>query len=455
MSNKKKSVALSSVFASLVLTVTKLVVGMMTGSMGIISEAAHSLLDLGAAILTFFAVKYGDRPADDTHPYGHGKIESVSALIETGLLFVTSAWIIYEAIHRLISKNVEVDVAWYAFAVIIFSIVIDISRSRALSKVAKETNSQALEADALHFSSDIWSSAVVLVGLVGVSLGIKGADAIAAIGVAVFVVVAGYRLGKRTVDVLVDTAPEGIADMARDIAKEIPGVINVNKSRVRSLGPNMHIEVAIDVSRKISVSRAHDIKNNIKKELHRHFPNAELLIHASSIQLNNETIVEAVQALAAKHNIYVHDVVVDKLDDKKYISYDVEVLGTLSIKEAHEIATDLEKSIKEELGGGIELNSHIEPLRNESVLSSNVSETEMEAILSAINEADKEISEISDIHNVLVRKIGDKFFASFHCLAPADISLDLVHESTNKFEYLMKSKMKDIKRVVIHVAPIK
>ncbi|MEZ7820918.1 MAG: cation diffusion facilitator family transporter, partial [Patescibacteria group bacterium] len=164
MKNKKEIVALGSVFAGVGLTLTKFIVGILTGSMGIISEAAHSLLDLVAAIMTFFAVKVGDKPADEAHNYGHGKVESVSALIETGLLFVTGFWIIYESINRLISKNTEIKTTWYSFAVVILSIVIDVTRSRALNKVAKETNSQALEADALHFSSDILSSGVVLLG---------------------------------------------------------------------------------------------------------------------------------------------------------------------------------------------------------------------------------------------------------------------------------------------------
>ncbi len=182
---------MSSVAAGAALTLTKLVVGLLTGSMGIISEAAHSLLDLAAAVMTVFAVKHGDKPADADHPYGHGKIESVSALIETGLLFLTSAWIVYESVRRLWSGNVEIEATWYAFAVVIGAMAVDISRSRALYAVAKRTKSQALEADALHFSSDIWSSAVVLIGLVFVRLGIKGADAIAAIGVSMFVAVAG------------------------------------------------------------------------------------------------------------------------------------------------------------------------------------------------------------------------------------------------------------------------
>ncbi len=210
--NKKQSVALSSVFASVALTLLKLVVGLTTGSMGILSEAAHSFLDFGAALLTFLSVRVSDKEADEKHHFGHQKVESVSALIETGLLFLTSAWIIYEAVKRLAGGKVEIEVTWYAYAVMIISIIVDFSRSRALKRIAKETKSQALEADALHFSSDILSSLTVIAGLIFVSLGIAKADAIAAIGVALFVLHAGYRLGRRTIDVLVDATPPGLSE---------------------------------------------------------------------------------------------------------------------------------------------------------------------------------------------------------------------------------------------------
>jgi cation diffusion facilitator family transporter len=453
MSNKKESVAISSVFASLALTITKFVVGILTGSMGIISEAAHSLLDFFAAGMTYFAVKFGDKPADEAHPYGHGKIESISALAETGLLFVTSGWIIYESIRRLIAKNIEVEATWYAFAVVIVAIIVDISRSRALLKVANQTKSQALEADALHFSSDVWSSLVVLLGLVFVLLGIRGADAIAAIGVSIFVAIAGWRLGKRTLSVLVDTAPKGISDEATEIAKKTNGVVGVELVRVRSLGPNVFIEMIVQVSRKFSVARAQEIVKNIEEEIKRKIPGADTLIRANSVQLDSETIIEAIQALAAKNNVSVHEVVVDILDNKQYISYDLELPDTLTVRKAHEIATVLEKDIKEELGSGIELNSHIEPLKNETILSSNITEEEMQKVMAVISRVDQEVKEISDLHNVLVRKIGEKFFVSFHCLAQGNLSLEAVHNVTSKFEYLMREKMKEIKRVVIHTEP--
>jgi cation diffusion facilitator family transporter len=451
--NKKKSVALSSVLAGFFLTGAKFVVGLLTGSMGILSEAVHSLLDLAAAIMTYFAVKFGGRPADETHLYGHGKIESVSALMETGLLFITSIWIIYEAVLRLVRKNVEIEATWYAFAVIILAIVIDFSRSRALKRVARETNSQALEADALHFSSDIYSSAAVLIGLVFVYFGRPGADAIAAIAVAIFVALAGYRLGKRTIDVLVDKAPEGITDRAREIVEGVEGVTRVNAVRARPLGPNMFVEISVAINRKYSVNRAHEIIRQARDKIKNEMAEAEVIIHAESIRPDSETIVEKVQALAAKHNLAVHDVVVDELDGRQYISYDLEVPDAFTVKEAHDLATLIEEEIKEEMGGGIELNSHIEPLKNEAILSSNVGREEFEKVMNVLKKTDQEVGEISDVHNVLVRKIGEKYFVSFHCLAPADISLERVHDVTSRFEYLMKDKMADIKRVVIHVEP--
>lgn len=277
--NKKQSVALSSVFASLALTILKLIVGLLTGSMGILSEAAHSFLDLGAALLTFFAVKIGDKEADESHQFGHQKVESVSALIETGLLFLTSAWIIYEAVKRLTTGKTEIEVTWYAFAVMIFSIVVDFSRSRALKKIAKETKSQALEADALHFSSDILSSLTVIAGLIFVLLGITKADAIAAIGVSFFVMHVGYKLGKRTIDVLVDKTPVGLSEKINQIAGKVKGVVSVKRIRVREVGTNIFIDMTITVEGKLAVDKAHKICDEIEKKIKVGIPEADTTIH--------------------------------------------------------------------------------------------------------------------------------------------------------------------------------
>lgn len=277
-SNKKIKVALNSVFWSLFLTLIKGIVGFITGSLGILSEALHSLLDLGAALLTFFAVRVGDKPADKEHHYGHLKIESVSALIESGLLFVTSGWIIYEAIKRLFFEKVEVEVVWYSFAVVIISILVDISRSRALMKVAKETKSQALEADALHFSSDIWSSGAVLVGLICAYFKVPAADTVAALVVAIVVIHAGYKLSKRTFDVLIDTAPEGTEELVNEITEHVPGVLKVERIRLRQVSNTIFIEINIVVDKKLSLEEAKKIGKNVVKEIKEKIEDADVTV---------------------------------------------------------------------------------------------------------------------------------------------------------------------------------
>jgi cation diffusion facilitator family transporter len=276
---EKKNIALTSLFAAIFLTAFKLIVGLATNSLGIISEAAHSGLDLVAAAMTFFAIRVSSRPADEEHHYGHGKIENISALFETILLLVTCVWIIYEVIERLTDKPTEVIVSFWSFAVIIVSIIVDISRSRALNKVAKKYNSQALEADALHFSSDIWSSTVVLIGLLCVYFNIYIADSIAALIVAILVIIVSLRLGKRAIDVLIDKAPMGMKEKVRNIISEISEVTFVHNIRVRNMGPDTEIDVNIHLDPNITLEKAHDISTKLEDHVKNKIPRCEVHVH--------------------------------------------------------------------------------------------------------------------------------------------------------------------------------
>ena len=453
ISNKKESVALSSVFASALMTIMKFIVGLMTGSMGIISEAAHSALDLGAAGLTLFAVKVSDKPADDKHPYGHGKIESISALIETGLLFLTSAWIIYEAIHRILNNDFKVEATWYAFVIIIISIIIDISRSRALYKVAKETKSQALEADALHFSSDIWSSCVVLLGLILVVFGIKGADTFAAIGVAIFVLIAGYRLGKRTIDVLIDTAPEGISDIVKEIISKVEGVITIEKVRVRPLGAVIFIEAEISINRSFSIIKVNEIAEKARGAIKQKIIGSDILIHTKPVQLKDETIIDIVRTLSFKHSLSVHGIVVDYFDNKKFISYDLELPGSLTVSKGHEIASHLEKEIQSEVGQEIEINTHIDPYLIEEKKSDNLSAQEEIFIKKTVGEIIEKIAILKNAHNILIRKINGKIFLTLHCYVKGELTIEESHLHASRLKYLIKERIENIHDVVVHVEP--
>lgn len=277
--NEKKRVALLSVLAAIFLTGFKMIIGILTGSLGILSEALHSTLDLIAAVITFFSVSISDKPADKEHNYGHGKVENFSALIETLLLFITCVWIIYEAVNRLITGETEIKVNIWSYIVVITAIIIDVTRSRALSKVAKKHNSQALEADALHFSTDIWSSAVVLLGLICANFGFFSADSIAALFVAILVVSVSLKLGKKSIDVLLDTAPQDKVHMVEELLSATPEVISYHDLKIRSAGANTFIKVNVHLQPDLSLKQVHEICDNIELEIGNLIKRSEVYIH--------------------------------------------------------------------------------------------------------------------------------------------------------------------------------
>lgn len=283
----KQSAALSSLVAAIALTAFKIVVGLATGSLGILAEAAHSGLDLVAAAMTFVAVRISDRPPDSTHLYGHGKVENLSALAETLLLLGTCVWIAWEAGHRLMYHTAVVEVTVWSFVVMATSIVIDFSRSRMLSRAAKKYHSQALEADALHFQTDIWSSTVVIVGLVCVKLsewvpalaGLKQADAVAALGVSMVVVWVSWQLGRRTVDALVDRAPEGMEERIQAVVEALDGVRDCHAIRLRYSGPVLFIDLHVTVDGNQTLFAAHTLTETIEDVIRGEVPGADVTVH--------------------------------------------------------------------------------------------------------------------------------------------------------------------------------
>jgi cation diffusion facilitator family transporter len=456
-SHKKQQVALTSVLASILLTVMKLVVGFMTGSIGIISEAAHSALDFGAASLTLFAVKMSDKPADKKHHYGHAKVESVSALIETGLLVVTSVWIIYTAVERLIAGKTEIDVTWYwyAVAVMVISIIVDFSRSRALKKVAKETNSQALEADALHFSSDILSSAVVLLGLFFVSLGITWADSVAGIAVALLVGWAAFSLGKKTIDVLIDAAPEGLAERIEEITMTVTGVITIEKIRVKPTGPQVFIEMAICVNRTLSVEKVQAICTDIETRVRDEYPVGDITINTKPIALTSETIAERVHVVGLNHNLHAHNISTNLAEKKKQITFDVEIDQQLTIKQAHDTVNALEEELHREFDGEIDICIHLDPLRHEEHYSSSLPAEEENVMLNTIIKAAQSIEKIQDVHDIQIRKTEkEKLFITLHCSFNDEVLLEEVHSLTSQLEGAIYRSLPNAARIIIHAEPL-
>lgn len=455
---KKVGIALNSVFASILLTATKLVVGLLSGSIGILSEAAHSALDFVAAFITYLTVRVSDNPADKTHHYGHGKIESISALVETLLLFVTSGWIIYESIHRLMSESVEIDVTWYALGVIVLSIIVDISRSRALYKVAKETNSQALEADALHFKSDIYSSAVVFVGLILVALGFKGADAIAAICVALFVVHAGYELGKRTIDVLLDTAPQGITEKIKEIVDTVDEVIDIKRIRVRPAGPSVFIDMSVNINRKTPLERTHKITQKIEQKIMIEIPHSDVVVHISPIAVKDETIIERVQIVATSHNLIANDIHIQTAGDKKRISFTLEVKQDMTLEEAHRAADHIEQTLHKEFDANTEINIHIEPMNKAEEPAEEIKGAMTEKLNLAIESFIKINPLVKNIHDMTFtstksRTGKNKIFVSFHCVTDGKISIVEAHDLSEQFEEHIRQEVPGAEKAMIHMEP--
>ena len=452
--HEKSQVALSSVAASGVMALTKFAVGLLTGSIGVLSEAAHSLLDLGAALLTYFAVRVGDKPADADHPYGHAKIESVSALVETGLLFVTSAWIVYEAVIRLRGEGSAVETTWYAVAVIAGSIVIDFFRARALRRVAKATGSQALEADALHFSSDILSSSVVLLGLAGVWLGYPKADAVAALAVALFVCHAGYALGKRTIDILIDTAPEGAAERIEELARQVPGIAKIDRVRVRPAGKTIFVEIQARVGRTLSMVRVREISAEITARIRRELPDADVVVQTQPLALDSETIADQIRLIAANRGLSVHRIAVQRVEQRIYVSFDLEVAAALTIKAAHDIASELEAAIVGELGQELVIESRIDPLVPE-IIEEATALTVSPHVRTVIMEEQKHVPGLIDVHNLNVRRVPGGLHVSFHCCFADDTALGTVDAAVRRLEYRLHERLPAVSRIVIHAEPIR
>ena len=291
---EKTTVALSSVIAAVGLTTFKIIVGIATNSLGILAEAAHSGLDLMAAMMTFFAVRVADKPADRGHPFGHGKVENISALFETLLLLATSGWIIYEAIHRLRAPETHVEVSGWSFIVMGTSIIVDVSRSRMLYAAAKKHNSQALEADALHFSTDIWSSSVVILGLVLVLVArwfpsltlLEKGDAVAALVVAAIVIFVSGELGVRSIQALLDAAPKnGERDRIIKEVSKMEDIADVHAVRIRSSGAGWFVDMHVTMNGRMSLNKSHALTELIEGKVMEILPGADVTVHVEPLEM--------------------------------------------------------------------------------------------------------------------------------------------------------------------------
>jgi cation diffusion facilitator family transporter len=451
---EKRRVVITSFIASAVLTLAKFTAGIVSGSLGVLSEALHSLIDMGATGITWFAVSYADQPPDEEHHYGHAKAESVAALVETGLLFLTTLWIAYEAVQRLTGDAHHIELSWWVLAVVAGSIAIDFWRSRTLKRVAAATSSEALEADALHFTSDMWSSLCVLAGLGFVWLGYSKADAIAALVVAGFVALAGWRLANRTLDTLLDKAPVGATEDVRALVDATPGVLRLKTLRLRPSGATMFGSIVVEVPRTMPVDNIIKLKQGLTQRLLARFPNADVTVTTDPVALDSESVFQRVMLIASRRHVAIHHLNVQQIDGRLAVSFDLEVEGSMPLAAAHEQATELEDVIRSELGPDVEVESHIEPQPDRLLPGHDAPAAVSKAIIALLDKLAAGQLKMSDVHNIRIRENDQGLYVHYHCRFDPGETVDDAHEAVDRIEDGLKVKFPAIRRVIAHTEPI-
>jgi cation diffusion facilitator family transporter len=450
--NVKSRVAAISIFASAGMAAAKFVVGIAIGSLALISEALHSSVDVAATVITWIVVRVSDRPADKEHHYGHGKLESVSALGVIAMLYVLAGGILVESYSRLHEGAPPPTISALPFVVLLVDIAVNFWRAWALNRAARDTKSQALAADALHFASDVLGSVAVMIGLALSGLGYQWADSVAAIGVALVIGLLGLRLARSTVETLIDRAPEGVSEKATAAIKAVPGVVGVERLRVRMVGPTHFIEAIVQVPRTYPIDRVEEIKRKAQDAVTRALDDADLTFTAVPVARNNESVRERVMVIARNSGLAVHHVTVHDLGDKLTVSIDLEVDGDMALNDAHNIAHGLERNIRDEFGEDVEVDTHIEPLEPELPLGSDAAPERVETIKAALARFAAD-GAIHDIHNVRVRNTDAGEIVNFHCRAAPSMSVIKVHEKVDEIERALRRAFPTVKRVISHAEP--
>jgi cation diffusion facilitator family transporter len=453
MSAVKQRVAAISIAASASMAAAKFAVGAAIGSIALISEALHSSVDLIATVITWVVVRISDKPADADHHYGHGKVESLSALGVIALLYVLAGGIVVEAFGRLRDNAPPPSITALPFVVLLIDIAVNFWRARALHRTAIDTKSQALAADALHFASDVIGSVAVIIGLGFAALGYAWGDAGAAIAVAVLISLLGLRLARSTVETLLDRAPEGASEKAERAIRAIPGVVDLERLRVRVAGPKHFVDATVQVPRTIPIDRVDDIKRRAQQAVSVALSDAELTFTAVPVAQSSESVRERIMVIARNSGLAIHHVTVHDLGGKLTVSIDLEVDGDMALGAAHDIAHGLEHAIRDEFGADVEVDTHVEPLEPELPYGVEAGQDKVREIQDALISIATHQPEICDVHNVRVRHTAAGDIVNFHCRARPSMTVIDVHEHVDAIERALRRAFPNVKRVISHAEP--
>lgn len=477
---EKTVVALSSVGAAIGLVSFKIIVALLTGSLGILAEAAHSGLDLVASLITFFAVRVADRPADKTHNYGHAKVENISALLEAILLMLTALWVIYEAFQRLISHKANIDISIWAFLVMFLSIGVDSVRSRVLLRVARRVGSQALEADAVNFSADLWSSSIVIIGLFIVWLAeqfslptwLKQADAVAALGVSLLVIWASIRLARATFDALTDRAPDNLGSKLETALRQTDGVTEVRRIRLRRTGNKVFSDVVVAAPRTYTFEQTHSLTERIEQIVREQvctlIPQAEVdsVVHVEPTATSQETVTDQIHYLAELQGLHAHDIHIREVSGRLEADFDLEVQSDMDLQEAHNVATRLEQAVLQSNHLLRRVTTHLEAPNATIVRRQDVTQHYPEMAARIIQIAD-EIAGPGSAHDIHIYRPSttrsgylngsteksDQLDLVLHTIFGPHTPLSQVHIQAEEIQLALRQAYPQLGAVVIHTEP--
>lgn len=464
-SKEKNRVTLYSALTAVVIMSFKVIIGVLTGSLGILAEALHSALDLVASLVTYFAVRLADRPPDEHHHFGHGKIENLAAGFQAGLLLLTAVWIMYESLRRIFFGQAPVDVNVWAFAVMFGSIIADYWRSRLLLKAARKYRSQAMEADALNFQADMWGSGVVIFGLTLVLVGrrfsagwnwLEQADSFAAIAVSLLIIHMSLRLGYRSLHVLIDRAPAHLSDKMVEAARSVEGVIDCTFIRVREAGNKLFADLTITVSRNASLAEAHLIADKVEEAIHRVDPATSVVVHIEPAPDTNETLADAMRAVALEAGLRTHDEKVRLVGDKLQASLHLELNPDLPLTEAHDKAHELEHAIKEALPELNTVNVHLETISTNISRRENVTAYQQELAKKIVQIAEQATGTrcpLVEIHRKRPGLSDSEFDVVLTCRFGDHLTLKEAHRQTEKAEQAIRQHYPRARHVIVHAEP--
>jgi cation diffusion facilitator family transporter len=457
-SPQKTAVALTSAAAALLMTLLKLVTALVTGSLGMLSDAVHSGLDLIGAGLTYLSVRVADKPADEDHPYGHAKVENLSAFVETFLMIGSSIGISYEAIHRIVTDDVALRYSFWPLTVLALSMAMDYWRSRKLGQVAAKTKSDALAADAVHFASDIWSSAAVFLGLTLSWIGARAhigmlrySDSITALLVSLLILRMSWRLARGTTGALLDAIPVETRRRVLNELHQVDGVLAVDQARMRRAGPAYFADLTLSLSRQLTFRHSEELVEEATAAVQRVLPNADVVIRTVARESETESIFDRVRAVALRNNVVLHDVSVQRFNNRLRIEQHIEVDERLPLREAHQFVRAIEDEIRHELPQVERVLTHIES--EPATIEQPVSLARDRAMEDQLRLAAAALPQILDVHEVVVSRVGDRTQLSCHCTMPDELAMQQVHEVISTLEDRFKSDCPEVYRVMIHPEP--